>query len=68
MDDVPDPIIRIKEVASLTGAPEGTLRYLDSVGKGPKSFKLAGRRVWRKSAVVAWIAEAEAAADPQGAA
>lgn len=63
-----DPIIRIKGVAELVGAPEGTIRYWDSVGKGPKSFKLNGRRVWRKSSVLAWIAEAEAAADPKGAA
>lgn len=62
-----DPIIQIKEVSGLTGVAEGTLRYYASVGKGPKSFKLGKRRVWRKSAVLAWIAEAEAAAEPEGA-
>lgn len=59
MDGI-DPIIRIKEVSALTGAAEGTHRYWDSIGKGPLSFKLNGRRVWRKSAVLAWIAEQEA--------
>lgn len=62
-----DPIIRAPQVAALTGSPVGTVRYWDSTGKGPRSFKLAGRRVWRKSEVLRWIA-AQEQADPRGAA
>jgi predicted DNA-binding transcriptional regulator AlpA len=57
MDD--DPIIRTPEVSKLTGAPPGTVRYWDHTGRGPRSFKLGGRRVWRKSEVLRWIAEQE---------
>jgi prophage regulatory protein len=63
-----DPIIRIKEVAALTGAAEGTIRYWDSIGTGAPSFKLNGRRVWRRSSVLAWIADQEAATARGGAA
>ena len=57
MDD--DPIIRTPEVSKLTGAPAGTVRYWDHTGRGPRSFKLGGRRVWRRSEVLRWIAEQE---------
>lgn len=54
-------IIGAKAVAELTGMAVGTVRYWDSIGKGPASFKLNGRRVWRESVVVQWIADQEAA-------
>ncbi|WP_313905539.1 DNA-binding protein [Rhodococcus sp. KBS0724] len=44
-----------------TGAPKGTWLYWAHIGKGPVSFKLGRRRVWRKSVILAWIAEQEAA-------
>lgn len=56
-----DPIIQAPRVAELVGAPVGTVRYWDSVGTGPASFKINGRRVWRESVVLAWIAEQERA-------
>jgi prophage regulatory protein len=43
----------------MTGVPEGTLRSWVQCGRGPASFKIGGRRVWRASAVDAWIAAAE---------
>lgn len=55
-----DPLIQAPGVAALTGAPVGTVRYWDSVGTGPKSFRLNGRRVWRTSVVLQWIADQEA--------
>lgn len=64
MDDqetIDDAIIRVPAVSRLTGAPEGTVRYWDHIGKGPKSFKLGGRRVYRRSEVLRWIAEQEQA-------
>lgn len=55
-----DPLIQAPGVSALTGAPVGTVRYWDSVGTGPKSFRLNGRRVWRTSVVLQWIADQEA--------
>ncbi|UTM38315.1 helix-turn-helix domain-containing protein [Rhodococcus pyridinivorans] len=52
-----------KQVSEYTGIPEGTLRYWVHTGRGPKSFTLGPRRrVWRKSVVLAWIAEQESVA------
>ena len=61
-----DDIIRAPEVSRLTGAPTGTVRYWDHMGVGPPSFKLQGRRVWRRGAVLTWIAEQEAASQRGG--
>ncbi|MEU4807908.1 DNA-binding protein [Nocardia fluminea] len=55
-----DTYLRAKDCEALTGIPEATWRWWAHVGKGPASFKLgARRRVWRKSVVLAWIAEQE---------
>ncbi|MGW0245380.1 helix-turn-helix transcriptional regulator [Nocardia goodfellowii] len=55
-----DTYLRAKDCEALTGIPEATWRWWAHVGKGPVSFKLGRRRVWRKSVVLAWIAEEEA--------
>lgn len=57
-----------KQCAENTGVPEGTWRYWAHIGQGPKSFKLGRRRVWRKSVVLAWVAEQESATASGGAA
>ncbi len=49
------------ELEELTGTPASTWRYWASIGEGPASFKLGRRRVWKRSAVLAWIAEQERA-------
>jgi predicted DNA-binding transcriptional regulator AlpA len=49
------------ELEALTGTRASTWRYWAHIGSGPPSFKLGKRRVWRKSEVLAWIAEQEAA-------
>lgn len=54
-----DRLLRTDEVTAFTGVPEGTLRYWVSCGRGPASFKLGNRRVYRESAVTAWLAAAE---------
>lgn len=54
------------DLEKLTGTKASTWRYWASIGTGPASFKLGKRRVWRKSDVVAWIAEQQVAADPSG--
>jgi predicted DNA-binding transcriptional regulator AlpA len=50
----------------LTGTKASTWRYWASIDTGPASFKLGRRRVWRKSTVLAWLAEQEAAAVRSG--
>lgn len=54
-----------KDCEKYTGIPAATWRYWVHKGKGPKSFKLGKRRVWRKSVVLRWIAEQEAKGDQQ---
>jgi prophage regulatory protein len=49
------------DLEKLTGTKASTWRYWASIGTGPASFKLGRRRVWRKSAVLAWLAEQELA-------
>lgn len=50
-------LIRIREVHALTTIPVSTLRYLRNEGKGPRSFKLAGRIVYKRQDVLDWIEE-----------
>jgi len=54
------------DLEKLTGTKASTWRYWASIGTGPASFRLGKRRVWRKSDVMAWIAEQQVAADPSG--
>jgi predicted DNA-binding transcriptional regulator AlpA len=58
--ELPD-ILDSTALQRLTGTKSSTWRYWASIGVGPASFKMGRRRVWRKSAVLAWIAEQEAA-------
>lgn len=55
-----DEFLRDRQCEALTGIPAATWRWWVHSGEGPKSFKLGRRRVWRKSVVLAWIAEQEA--------
>lgn len=63
-----DEFLQAAACEHLTGIPAGTWRYWASTGRGPANFTLGRRRVWRKSVVLAWIAEQEAAANSGGAA
>lgn len=56
------------DLEKLTGTPQSTWRYWAMRGEGPASFRLGRRRVWKKSTVLQWLAEQEAADDPRGAA
>ncbi|MDV8024009.1 DNA-binding protein [Rhodococcus sp. IEGM 1330] len=62
-----DDFLQAPQCEELTGTPAGTWRYWASVGKGPASFKLGRRRVWRRSTILAWIQEQEAATGPEAA-
>lgn len=55
-------------VSGLTGVPVGTLRYWRHTDRGPASFVLGKRVVYRKSEVERWIAEQEQATKRGGAA
>ena len=48
-------LLRLPEVAALTGIPENTLRFWRHQGTGPKSAKLGRRVVYREADVLAWL-------------
>jgi predicted DNA-binding transcriptional regulator AlpA len=58
-----DRILRLPEVAEMLELEPQTLYAMRSQGRGPRSFKLAGRVVYRESAVHEWIAQSEQAED-----
>lgn len=50
-----------EQVSELTGVHQGTLRYWRHADKGPASFRLGSRVIYRRTAVMAWIAVQESA-------
>lgn len=50
-----------RDLQALTNTPASTWRYWAMTGEGPASFKIGRRRVWKRSTVMAWLAEREAA-------
>ncbi len=52
-----EKLLRLPEVAELTGLPENTLRFWCHQGTGPRSARLGRRVVYRERDVVAWIDE-----------
>ena len=52
-----EKLLRLPEVAELTGLPVNTLRFWRHQGTGPRSIKLGRRVVYRECDVVAWIEE-----------
>jgi prophage regulatory protein len=57
-----DEYLSALELEKWTGTKASTWRYWASIGQGPASFKLGKRRVWKRSAVLAWLADQENAA------
>jgi predicted DNA-binding transcriptional regulator AlpA len=55
-------LMLMEEVEELTRQPLDTLRYWRHVGKGPRSFKLGNRVVYKREDVERWI-EAQYSAD-----
>lgn len=53
-----DRLLTVKEAAERVGRSEGSFRYQLTRGTGPRSGKLAGRRLIRESDLEAWIASA----------
>lgn len=56
-----DVLLSVNQVAAMLGRPPGTIRQWRSKGFGPKSFKLGASVVFRRSAVLRFIDECEAA-------
>jgi predicted DNA-binding transcriptional regulator AlpA len=48
-------LMLMEEVEELTRQPLDTLRYWRHVGKGPRSFKLGNRVVYKREDVEQWI-------------
>lgn len=57
-----DQLLRVRDVARITGIAADTLYAWRNRGVGPESFKLRGVVVYRESVVTAWIGEQAAAA------
>ncbi|MFC6154050.1 helix-turn-helix transcriptional regulator [Nocardioides yefusunii] len=57
-----DPLLRIEDVAALTGIPVNTWRTWIASKKGPQPAKLGGRLFWRRSQIDRWLDEQFAAA------
>lgn len=49
------------QLETLTGTKSSTWRYWAMRGEGPQSFKIGRRRVWKRTVVLAWLADREAA-------
>ncbi len=54
------------DLEKLTGTKSSTWRYWAHIGFGPASMKIGRRRVWKRSDVLAWLAEQEAATNRSG--
>jgi len=55
----PDDLLLLPEVAEITRQSIDTLRWLRHRGKGPQGFRMGRRVVFRRGAVMAWIAQQE---------
>lgn len=54
-----DRLLTIEEAAEYLRTSVSTLRYWQGISKGPRSFKLGVRRLYRLSALDQFIAQAE---------
>jgi predicted DNA-binding transcriptional regulator AlpA len=61
-EELIDEYLSALDLEKWTGTKASTWRYWASIGQGPASFKLGKRRVWKRSAVMAWLADQEKAA------
>ncbi|ACY20711.1 hypothetical protein Gbro_1429 [Gordonia bronchialis DSM 43247] len=65
MSDDLDPYMGYQEIHRdlVPGIPIGTLRALECRGDLPPSIVVGRRRLWRRSAIVGWLAGLEAQAE-----
>lgn len=52
-----ETLMTLPQVAELLHRPPATLRYMRHKGEGPRSAVIAGRIMYRRADVEAWIAE-----------
>jgi len=50
-----EKLLRLPEVAAMTGLPENTLRFWRHQGTGPRSARLGRRVVYRERDIIDWI-------------
>jgi predicted DNA-binding transcriptional regulator AlpA len=55
----PDDLLLLPEVAEITRRSIDTLRWLRHRGEGPPGFRIGRRVVFRRGAVMEWIAQQE---------
>ena len=55
----PDDLLLLPEVAEITRRSIDTLRWLRHRGEGPSGFRMGRRVVFRRGAVMEWIAQQE---------
>ena len=55
----PDDLLLLPEVAEITRRSVDTLRLLRHRGEGPPGFRMGRRVVFRRGAVMEWIAQQE---------
>ena len=55
----PDDLLLIDEVAAITRRTVDALRWLRHEGEGPAGFRMGRRVVYRRGAVMEWIARQE---------
>lgn len=53
-----DEYMTVREVSALTRAPEATVLWWRHVGRGPKSFKVGRRVLYKRSDVERWLEQA----------
>lgn len=56
-----------QEVAEMVRAPAETIRYYRHVSKGPRSFKVGRRVLYRREDVEAWLEEQYTSQGPDAA-
>ncbi len=56
-------LLKLPEVAAMTGLPESTLRFMRTTGYGPRSARIGRRVMYMESDVLRWIDEQFAADD-----
>lgn len=59
-------LLTTAEAAALLRRPVGTLRQWRYNNRGPRSFRVGGRTVYRRSAIVEYIEKCEAATGTGG--
>lgn len=58
-NDQDQELLTTAEVAAMTRAPVSSVRYWRYLGTGPASFRVGRRVLYRRAAVLRWLADRE---------